>query len=67
VSQRGRVAFLGDLIVDDRRAGNHAFNERGGRCEKCGITWSAYWDADSPRHRGSGRKPEPRERMVIED
>jgi hypothetical protein len=55
--------------VDDRRAENHALSERGGICQKCGMTWNDYWDADSPQ-RGQicrGKKPEPQERMTIED
>jgi hypothetical protein len=28
--------------MDDRRAGKHAFNERGGTCDKCGMTWNAF-------------------------
>lgn len=55
--------------MDDRRAGDHAFNERGGTCVKCGMTWNAFWDRDSTRHQRvcTAQKPEPRESMRIPD
>jgi hypothetical protein len=50
---------LGRVAKDDRRAENHAFNERGGTCVKCGMTWNAYRDRDSPlaRQMRTGKKP----------
>ncbi len=31
----------------DLQAGGHDFNEAGGRCQKCDMTWAAFWDRDS--------------------
>lgn len=56
--------------MDDRRAGNHAFNQRGGSCSKCGITWNAYWDRDSKQYQRAcaAQKSEPREPVsILED
>ena len=55
--------------MDDRRAGNHSFNERGGTCGRCGMTWNAFWDRDSKQYQRacSEQKTEPRERMDIPD
>lgn len=55
--------------MDDWRAGNHAFNERGGMCVKCGMSWNAFWDKDSPQHHKlcTGNMPEQQERMSIDD
>jgi hypothetical protein len=51
-----------------RRAGNHDFNEPGGTCAKCGITWNAFSDKDSKDYhrRCTGQKPEAREAMPME-
>lgn len=56
-------------MADDRRAGNHAFDERGGTCRKCGLTWPKYWDKDSPDyHRPCpGQQSETRNSMPIDE
>lgn len=55
--------------MDERRAGNHAFNERGGARLKCGMTRNAYWDRNSKQfqHTCTGQKPEQREGISIPD
>jgi len=53
----------------DHNVGGHAFTERGGKCLKCGITWSNYTDTDNKAyHRACpGSGPEARERLAIRD
>jgi hypothetical protein len=52
-----------------RDAGNHAFNEIGGTCVKCGTTWAAFTDTDSKVYQRAcpGQKPEMRERLPIDE
>ena len=47
------------------QAGGHDFTEAGGKCKKCGMTWSEYFD-DPKRSECKGR-PAQRERQFIED
>lgn len=46
----------------NRNAGGHAFDERGGKCKKCGMLTKDYLDTDSKDyHRPCQGDPEKRE------
>jgi len=49
----------------NKNIGGHAFPERGGTCLRCGMTWAKFTDSEQPQC--TGRKPESRDAMPIDE
>jgi hypothetical protein len=54
-----------EVMAFDKNIGGHAFPERGGTCLRCEMTWTKFMDSGKPQC--TGRKPEKRERMAIDE
>jgi hypothetical protein len=50
----------------DRTAGGHSFDELGGTCTKCGLSWKRYSDNGKPVCRGKPAE-KPKRQFADED